>query len=609
MKQRLAQHLHRPLIAVLLLAWLGSGLNSAQAEVSWQSPTQAPVEGQPFELQLEAVQLRSVPGSPDLQPLQQQFDLLSSRSSYLTERRNGRTHYISRWTLQLRPRQSGDVQIPPISVKGEQTQPLLLQIEPRPQRLSEQVRLISELEQSETYPGHPLRLRLQLYYNLPLQHAEITQPSLDGIEVFPIGGQQTYSEQLGDRQYQVIEQYYLLQGQEPGDYRLDALTLMANRADGQPLEVSSRPVSFRILPWPDDLPRKPVLVASEFQLKQRWPDQQAYLRAGDTLVRTLELIGHDIPAAWLPDPQLDNVDGITLYPQPPQLEQRLINGVLVSRKTIDYKLLLTRDGQFQLPGVQLAWWDSVREELELAEVPGKPIEVHPFLAAPPNQVPAVTPSTENRPTAKSKVQPDQDNAAPTSHWQAWVWASIAIICALGWTLSWQKRKQLEARLEALQTADPGSDAVATPVEPEPAMPSTPATPATPATPTIAGSDHRFELLADACRANDPELTHQYLFDWAEAQWPQQQIRTLLELEQQAKDPTLGYLLRNLEYHAANPHEYWDGDLLLQRLVRLRRVADSAPQRPSRQKTPPPPAPQPETTTPKRRGTINLTIDD
>ncbi|WP_165839974.1 BatD family protein [Motiliproteus coralliicola] len=601
----MAQLIQLPLVSVLLLPLVLLGISPAQAQVSWHPPTQEVIEGQPFELQLEVVQLRSVPGSPDLTALRQQFDLLSSRSSYLTERHNGRTHYISRWKLQLQPRQAGDLQIPPISVKGEQTQPLLLQVTPKPQRLSERIRLISELEQSEVYPGQPLKLRLQLYYNLPLQHAEMTQPSLDGIKIAPLGGQRAYSEQLDNRRYQVIEQHYLLQGDQPGDYLLEELTLKANRTDGQVLEVRSQPVAFRIHPWPEDLAQTPTLVASEVQLQQHWPQQQAYLRAGDTLVRTLELVGHGIPAAWLPNPQLAEIDGITLYPQPPQLEQRLINGVLVSRKIIDYKLLLTRAGQFQLPSAQLPWWDSVREAMELAEVPGRTIEVQPFMAAPPSQ------QSNQTATPSSDVIPDSpapsatDEQAQPSLWQAWAWAAIALICALGWTLSWQKRKQLEIKMASLEQA---STAPATPPEQHRSSVAT-AAQTEPRSPLRA--EDPFEQLAQACRANDPELTHQQLFDWAEKQWPAQPIRTLLELEQQAKDPTLGYLLRNLEYHAANPHEYWDGELLLQRLERLRRrLSSSRPSYPTAEPSAPEPkASQPTDTQPRRPGSIHFTIDD
>ena len=538
------------------------------------------IEGKPFELLLETAQLDSVTGTPDFTPLKQQFRLHGSRSVYLTEKRQGRTHYISRWTLNLSAKQSGNLTIPSLAVKGERSKPLVLNFAAKPLPLSQRLRLTSQFELTESYPGYPLSLRVKLSYNLPLSRAEITQPQLDGIDFEPVGNQRSYNETQAGKQFQVIEQRYLLFAKQPGSYRLPSLQLSATDERGQPISVASDPVAFSILPWPEAINPPPQLVASEARIEHRWLGSLEGLRAGDTLSREIELVAHGLPARWLPEISLPVVDGVTFYPQPAQLQQSTINGVLVSRKTIELKMLLTRAGPVTLPPLNLSWWDSVREQQELATLPAADLEVGAFLAAPATAASDTpesdAPTIAPQPTAGGQTPSKQNQV---SAWQAWVWALIALVCACGWALNWQKRKQLEAQLagrvtgtetpNSVPAATPSADSSHSDAVSHPAPQAIEQTSQSALAPSSPPGHDTFAALSQACRSNDAELSFSRLFDWADAHWPDALIEDIASIEQLAKDPTLGYLMRNLAHHAENPHERWDGDLLLERLERIR----------------------------------------
>ena len=507
----------------------------------------------PFELQIEVSQYTSVIGAPDLEPLQQDFKIHANRSVYLTEKRGGRTIFISRWTISLSPKRAGSLIIPALNVKGESSQPLPFQVQPKPKPKAEPLILKTELDTLDAYQGSPIELSVKLYYSLNLQSAALTQPRIEGVAVEQLGEQLNYTASLNQQRYQVIEQKYLLQALKTGRYRIPELRFNGTDESGNPLSSASKPLEFDILPLPNNLFQQIRLVASEVRLEQQWQQPLNSLRAGDTLNRTITLVAHGVPAQWLPDISLPIVEGISVYPQPEQLHNSSTNDVLVSRKTIEFKMLLTKPGLQHLPEISIQWWDSVRNKPETALLASMDIQVLPFAAElTEHREPDHSPTTQAPATSlAAKSSADKARSDTATQWQAWVWAAIALICAIGWSLSQQRSKRFETELALLKQAP----------KPEP---------------TSAVSDidptlqhNSFSALTEACENNDPELAYRFLLDWAAAHWPGMRVRTLEDIEELAKDPTLTYLLKNLHHQLQDPSDSWHGDLLIQRIRRLR----------------------------------------
>ncbi|MEH6470565.1 MAG: BatD family protein [Halopseudomonas sp.] len=520
---------------------------SVKAEVSVTASTNQGRVGQPFELQIESAQFRSIIGGPQLGPLQQDFQIHSNKSVYLTEKRAGRTVFIARWTLSLSPKRAGSLQIPAIEVKQEWSQPQNIQVQPKPRPKAKPLILKALLNSPTAYQGGVINLSVKLYYNLALQSAELTQPKIEGARVELFGDQQSYTETLGSQNYQVIEQQYLVQADSAGRHLIPALHFNGTDGRGSAIAIESKPVEFNIMPLPNGLSAQPQLVASEVQLQQQWLQSFDNLRAGDTLTRSITLTAHGVPAQWLPDIQLANSDGVSVYPQTAQLQQHSVNGVLVSRKQIDFKLLLTQPGKQHLSEVSLHWWDSVGDKPQTAQLQAANILVQPFIGEAQDQEPSSLSSTNPKPdllsTPSSSSQQD-------TQWQAWVWAGIALICALGWSLSVQRSKRLELELNTVQRAKTQEPVTAEPVH--------------------ANNPHNtFSDLSEACHLNDPELAYHCLFEWATAHWPGMRVNSLADIEALANDPTLSYLLKNLEHQLSDPSDSWHGDLLLERLSRIR----------------------------------------
>ena len=507
--------------------------------------------GNPFELIIEVSQSSSIIGAPELEPLQQDFKIHSNKSVYLTEKRAGRTVFISRWILSLSPKRAGDLIIPAINVKGESSQPLSFYAAAKPKPKAEPLILQAQLDTHDAYQGSPIRLNVKLYYSLALQSAELTQPRIDGVNIEPIGNQLSYIERLNQQRYQVIEQQYLLQALNPGRYQIPRLHFTGTDATGIAITSQSAPVEFEILPLPGKLSNQVQLTATEVRIEQHWQPSLDRLRAGDALTRTITVIAHGIPARWIPDISLPATEGISVYPQPPQLDQNILNNVLVSSKKTEFKLLLTQAGNHHLAELSLAWWDSLANRVRLSYLEPTDLQVLPFTADEKDSA-----LEENQPPLladerSSVAVSSREQTASAMQWQAWVWAGIALICAIGWSLSQQRSKRVETELTTLKQAA---------LQPKPRTP-----------PSIdpARQHNSFSELSEACETNNPERAYQCLFEWAAVHWPGMRVRTLEDIQELAKDPTLTYLLKNLQHQLQDPSDSWHGDLLIERIRRLR----------------------------------------
>ncbi|WP_207063097.1 BatD family protein [Motiliproteus sp. SC1-56] len=523
----------------------------ALAEVQLNAERDSGPAGTAFELVIEATQSRPI-SSLDLAPVKNQFEILSQRHSSRSSFQGGQSLYTHRWNLQLKPRTTGTLTIPPLVVGYERSPLFRYQATPGAQKPAlstpskNSVRLSVELLETLVYSRTPNQLRVRLHYAVPLSHAELTEPSVEGLHIEALGEPHHGQETVDGQAYRTIEQHYLLLAEHAGTFEIPPIEFegVAPSGSAEGLRLKTEPLSLEVLPPPAESV-EPWLAATELRLSQQWAQPPQNLRAGDTLNRTITIEAHGIPASWLPVPSLEAPEGVRVFPQPVRRTQDTRNGTLVSRLEMDIGLLFTRPGPVTLPSLALDWWDSVRERPERSELAATNLVIEGFVDTESESAPS-----EARPAAPSEAAA---GSFVGGQWSAWLWALIGLICAAGWSLSRSKLRQTEALLaqarEELQTQRQ-ANAQADYREEE---------------------AHAFNALAHACRQNDPEGATRALIQWAKYSWPEQAIGSFSDLEINAQDPTLSYLLRNLEHSLSGvDDDPWMGDLLLSQVDRLRR---------------------------------------
>ena len=142
-------------VALLLAAWLLLSMISlgASAQARAWLDRDSIAAGETVTLNIETTSAVSV--SPDYTPLQRDFFLTGHTSRREYELVNGRSRTRTLYAVALQPRREGLITIPPLSVGGERTQLLSLQVAARsaqvPARAGADVFIESEADDEAPY--------------------------------------------------------------------------------------------------------------------------------------------------------------------------------------------------------------------------------------------------------------------------------------------------------------------------------------------------------------------------------------------------------------------------------------------------------------------------
>ena len=208
-------------------------------------------------------------------------------------------------------------------------------------------------------------------------------------------------------------------------YRLDDLTIQVTYADPNdrsPLTVAVDlpPVEFRAVVPAGAETLDPYLAGRQLTLTRDIEGETDTLEAGDALVvrYTAELDG--LPAMFLPTlVAIEDIAGVSVY-----ADQPLVEDAERSRRSETLTYVFEAGGQFEIPAVELSWWNTETSAIEIASVRSLTVSV----AGPP--IPADADLAADRPTAWRSVA---------------AWLAILVLAAFaGWRGLRLSRRHLRA---------------------------------------------------------------------------------------------------------------------------------------------------------------------
>ncbi|MDF2399444.1 protein BatD [Pseudomonas sp. 3MA1] len=473
--------------AALLLALAFWTASSQAAGLSASLDRSQVNAGETVELTLESSDVTQF-GKPDLSPLDRQFEVRGTRQVNQLNSL-GDNHASTRWIVTLLPRQLGTLEIAPLQLGNLHSQALSLQVNagtPQDQdaRL-EPVFIKAELDQPKVYVQAQALLTLHIYHSVPLfDDSNLSPLQLDDARVEQLGEPRTYEKLINGVRHGVIEMRYALYPQRSGQLQIPALTFSATLANpgndqdaasqapkpGKLIHVSSEPMSLEVLGKPAGYPADlPWLPARHLELTESWSPEPDHPQVGDSLTRSLTLRAEGLSSTQLPPLPQPEVNGLRSYPDQPQLSNQHVEQGLLGIREERQALVPTRTGEVNLPGLEVTWWNTQQERLELTRLPARSLQVanNPSLVV---DTPAGTPQVGG-------------DDGPLWPWQL---STLLLACTtlLGFGLWWRARSQ-PAVLRATQTG------------PSPRS--------------------LLDDLKRACQANDPQTTRQALDAWARQQ--------------------------------------------------------------------------------------------
>ena len=398
----------------------------------------------------------------DVAPLEGAFEVLGINNVNQVQIVNGQ---VSQWVehrINLRPKRSGWLDIPPLTVGNQQSPPLRLQVIALDAAVRDAIDAMIFFE-VEVAPN-PVRVHAQtiltrnLFYANGVQvHGDLpAAPDIPGALVVPLGENRSGTATRHGRPYGVLEQRYAILPERKGRLRIPEISLMSSvrlpgptggRRSG--IRVSTSEIQVEVLPIPADYPAdQPWLPAEAVSITEAWQPADPRFHVGEPVQRTITVnvvgnTGSAVPPLNLNLPERH----FKQYPEPVRLDDGNSSLGLQGSRVETHSIIPVHPGETTLPPLKLTWWDSVNERVREAVLPGRTLRITGEVPADHN---AAAPGSDDEAPGQERqrsaladpgdAEPDSPPGAdaPSSSgtsYPIWLWALTAA-GFLGWMTTW-----------------------------------------------------------------------------------------------------------------------------------------------------------------------------
>jgi len=395
--------------------------------------------------------------SIDLSVLDADFLLGGRSTSSQISFMNGQQTAVREVRVELTPRREGDFTIPAFSLNGESSQALTLKVSASASAAAgavvsgdEPIVMDASVDQTAVYVQQQVIYTLKLYFALNITDGAIDELKIDGAVVERLGTDLRSQTEINGQIYQVLERRYLVVAEKSGALEIPSLSLRARASSGsggsmldnffdrgRAINVPSRAITLTVKPRPAAFTGSAWLPAKMLALEETLSTDG--VRVGDAITRTIRLTARGLSAAQLPAIAMQRSAQFQIYPDQPSRVARLDGNDALATLEQKIAIIPAAAGAITLPAIEIPWWDVQADELRMAILPARTINVLPALtlAAPTS----VAPTAEATMTLARRP----DRLGSSALWQGMSAALLIVALSAIWRI-----RQLGRRLKLLE---------------------------------------------------------------------------------------------------------------------------------------------------------------
>lgn len=395
--------------------------------------------------------------SIDLSVLDADFLLGGRSTSSQISFMNGQQTAVREVRVELTPRREGDFTIPAFSLNGESSQALTLKVSASASAAAgavvsgdEPIVMDASVDQTAVYVQQQVIYTLKLYFALNITDGAIDELKIDGAVVERLGTDLRSQTEINGQIYQVLERRYLVVPEKSGALEIPSLSLRARASSGsggsmldnffdrgRAINVPSRAITLTVKPRPAAFTGSAWLPAKMLALEETLSTDG--VRVGDAITRTIRLTARGLSAAQLPAIAMQRSAQFQIYPDQPSRVARLDGNDALATLEQKIAIIPAAAGAITLPAIEIPWWDVQADELRMAILPARTINVLPALtlAAPTS----VAPTAEATMTLARRP----DRLGSSALWQGMSAALLIVALSAIWRI-----RQLGRRLKLLE---------------------------------------------------------------------------------------------------------------------------------------------------------------
>lgn len=418
--------------------------------------------------------------TPDLSALDRDFEVLGTSTNSSLNIVNGQQTAELIIGVALRPKHTGDLQIPSLSVAGNQTQPLTLHVgapdASASANASKHVFVEVTPSSNHAYVGQQLLYTVRLFFDLNLNSGSLADPHVDGAELRKLGNDADYQAVRNGHRYQVIERRYALTPQRAGSLTIPSIEFQGEAVEPgnpndpggffnpgglfgntTPVTANSPEAKIDVQAPPANWGKTAWLPARSLTLSLGGLPSDDKITVGQPLNLRMRVEAQGVPGDALPELSLPPIDGATVYPDQPSTTTRDDGEWLTGRRERNFAIFPQHAGTLTIPEITLTWFDVQSGQQRVATIPAHTLTVAAAaLGAPPAaaaSAPQPAPTTANSVAATPAI-------APATRAVATPWRWIALGSLVLWLISmlafawWYRSKRSRGTHPPARRAEP-----------------------------------------------------------------------------------------------------------------------------------------------------------
>ena len=372
---------------------------------------------------------------------------------------NFKTTRTTTWNTLLISKKAGDFTIPPLRIEGIQSKAIQVKVlaekDPRADQQKD-LFITSEVSTREVYVQQQLTLTVKLHFSTELKRGSLTEPTLEGASITQIGKDKEEDTIINGRRYRVIERTYAISPKNSGEFVLKSpvfsgeILLPSTRrnnmfsfSETKPVSVIGDEIPLVVRPIPDTF-QGTWLPSDLLAIHQDWQPDVTTFKVGEPITRSITLTAAGLSEEQLPILEMTVPKGLKVYPDQAQLHTGMTSGRLVSQKVRNFAIVASKAGEYQLPEINIPWWNTVTNRYQIATISAQTITVLPNSEMEKE-------SEISIPHQNKEVIPAQTVIVTEASWLQWLFLALWLITSLAWFISAKLTKPSLANLPKTET--------------------------------------------------------------------------------------------------------------------------------------------------------------